>query len=213
MAGRQKKRKNKKLITQMKKLPILSLIAVIALAASCKTTGNDGATVNAAADSIAVKSNIAYFQLDKVIAEYDMANDTLGALQTIQGNVAADLQRREAKITKEATELNEKYQKGLIISSSYQMQMEKIQKSAEAFQQHAAQKQQELQERQVVAMNQIADAIKNYVDAYNADGKFDIILANQGGTPVITGNPGLDLTQAIIDGLNEEYLKVKNGKK
>lgn len=217
-AGKTDENKQKQ-ITQMKNLSLISLIVgVLALAASITfgticLTKKDGPKKPVAEASDSITSNIAFFQLDRVIAEYDMATDTLSALETITQNISADLQRREAKIQKDASDLQDKANKGLIISSSYNAQMQKIQKSAESFQRHAAEKQQELQQRQVVAMNQISNAIKEFIDNYNADGRFDLIIANQGGTPVISGNPGLDITQEIIDGLNEEYLKVKNGKK
>ncbi len=203
----------------MKKLPIISLAtSIVALIVAC-VLGiiglNQGkAPKTATAEKTdSITSNVAYFQLDRIMTEYDMATDTLSALQTIQENVYADLQRREAKINKDANDLNDKMQKGLIIRSSYETQAQKIQRSADALQRLANEKQQELQERQAVAMNVIIDAIKTYVDAYNADGKFEIIIANQGGSPVFTGDPGLDITQDIIDGLNEEYLKVKNKKR
>ena len=41
---------------------------------------------------------------------------------------------------------------------------------------------------------------------------FAMVLTTQGDilpAPVVTGNPDLDITQAIIDGLNEEYVKEK----
>ena len=61
-------------------------------------------------------------------------------------------------------------------------------------------------------MNQIADAIKTFVDKYAEEQGFAMVLTTQGEilpAPVVTGNADLDITQAIIDGLNEEYVKEK----
>ena len=39
-----------------------------------------------------------------------------------------------------------------------------------------------------------------------------MILTNQGGAPVITADTTLDITDAVIAGLNEEYIATKSQK-
>ena len=99
-----------------------------------------------------------------------------------------------------------------------EVQSQKLQKQQADFQNYAAQKQQEINEEQSVMMNQIADAIKTFVDKYAEEQGFAMVLTTQGDVlpaPVVCGDPDLDITQAIIDGLNEEYVKekAKNEKK
>ena len=61
-------------------------------------------------------------------------------------------------------------------------------------------------------MNQLADAIKTFLDKYNEDKKYAMILTNQGGAPVITADTTLDITDDVLMKLNEEYIKNKNKK-
>jgi outer membrane protein len=61
-------------------------------------------------------------------------------------------------------------------------------------------------------MNQLSDAIKTYLDKYNAEKQYAMILTNTGGTPVITADAALDVTDDVLAGLNEEYIKTKNTK-
>ena len=61
-------------------------------------------------------------------------------------------------------------------------------------------------------MNQIMDAIQTFVTAYNESKGYAMILANQTAAPIMTANSGLDITDEIIAGLNEEYIKNKNQK-
>ena len=56
------------------------------------------------------------------------------------------------------------------------------------------------------------DALKTYLDKYNQDKKYSMILTNQGGVPVFTADPALDITDDVLSGLNEEYVKNKNKK-
>ena len=39
-----------------------------------------------------------------------------------------------------------------------------------------------------------------------------MILTNSGGAPVITADANLDITDAVLAGLKEEYIKTKNQK-
>ena len=73
-----------------------------------------------------------------------------------------------------------------------------------------------MQEEQAVTMNQIANAVKEYVDKFNAEKQYAMIIATQGDIlpqPVVTGDPGLDITDLLIEGLNAEYIKTKNENK
>ena len=58
-------------------------------------------------------------------------------------------------------------------------------------------------------MNQLADAIKTYLDKYNQTKQYAMILTNQGGAPVLTADKSLDITDDVLSGLNEEYVKNK----
>ena len=74
-----------------------------------------------------------------------------------------------------------------------------------------AQKQYEMQEEEMVLNNQIMDAIKTYLEEYNKVHGFSAILTTSEATNiVIVGNPGLDITQEIVEGLNAEYIKTRN---
>ncbi|MBP5538116.1 MAG: OmpH family outer membrane protein, partial [Bacteroidales bacterium] len=91
-----------------------------------------------------------------------------------------------------------------------------LQQQDQEFQQYAAQKQQEMNEEQSVMLNQIADAINTYIQKYNEVKQFSMIISTQGdilAAPVVTADPELDITDELIAGLNEEYIKTKNNPK
>ena len=69
-----------------------------------------------------------------------------------------------------------------------------------------------MQEEQVVMMNQLGDAIKTFLDKYNAEKQFAMILTNNGGAPVIAADAALDVTEDVLAGLNDEYIKTRNAK-
>lgn len=176
-----------------------------------KTVGN----VTAQADStvcVAAQGAIVYVDLDVILARYDMANELSSVVETKVQNIQAEVNRRGKKLESAAKEFQEKMEKGLMTRSVAEDKAQKLQKQEADFNAYAAQKQQEIQEEQLVMMNQIGDAIKTYLEKYNEEKKYAMILTSQGGTPVLTADPSLNITEDVIAGLNAEYIANKNKK-
>ena len=196
-------------------LSIISLIAVVAFGILTLTKGNSKAEVAAegeATEAAACKGAIVYVDLDRILMEYDMANDLRSVVETKVQNIQAEVTRRGQKLEKEVASFQEKIEKGLLTRSVAEAQNQKLQQQDIEFQNYAAQKQQEIQEEQLVMMNQLRDAIQTFIDKYNAEKQYAMILTNNGGTPVITADETLNITDDVLAGLNEEYIKTKNAK-
>ena len=125
-------------------------------------------------------------------------------------NIQAEVDRRGKKLESDVNDFQNKINKGLMTRSVAEVQGQKIQQQEQEFNNYAAQRQNEIAEEQMVMTNQIVDAIKTFLDKYNADRKYSMILTNQGGVPVFTADPSLDITDDVLAGLNEEYVKNKN---
>jgi outer membrane protein len=194
-------------------LSVLAVVAGIATLNSCQTTAPATEANNEEkTDNSAPKGSIVYFNLDRVINEYDMANDLGSVLQSKLQSIDQEVTRRGNKLQSDVNAFQEKIDKGLMTRSVAEVQSQKLQKQQADFQNYAAQKQQEINEEQSVMMNQIADAIKTFVDKYTEEQGFAMVLTTQGDilpAPVVAGSADLDITQAIIDGLNAEYVKEK----
>ena len=73
------------------------------------------------------------------------------------------------------------------------------------------QKQMELANEESVMYNRVMDAIKTYVDNYNKEKQYSLILTTTAATnSVINGEQGRNITSEIINGLNQEYIKNRN---
>jgi len=181
---------------------------------SCNNAGDQSA--KAAADSTVTAGAIVYFNLDRVIDEYDMANDLRSVAETKINSINQEVNRRGSKLEKDIKTFQDKINKGLMTQSVAEVQSRKLQEQQANFQQYAAQKQQEIAEEQQVMMNQIADAIKTYVDEFNAVKGYAMILTTQGEilpAPVVVADPSLDITDELLEGLNAAYVKSKSENK
>ena len=195
-------------------LSIISLVAVVAFGiVSLTKDGKAAAQVEGeAVEAVACEGAIVYIDLDRILTEYDMANDLRSVVETKVQNIQAEVNRRGTKLEKEVKSFQEKMEKGLMTRSVAEVQSQKLQKQELEFNNYAAQKQQEIQEEQVVMMNQLGDAIKTFIEKYNAEKQYAMILTNSAGAPVITADAALDITDDVLAGLNEEYIKTKNEK-
>ena len=195
-------------------LSIISLVAVVAFGILSLTGGKstEAQAEGNAVEAAASKGSIVYIDLDRILMEYDMANDLRSVVETKVQNIQAEVNRRGQKLEKEVTAYQEKIQKGLMTRSVAEVQDQKLQQEELDFNNYAAQKQQEIQEEQVVMMNQLGDAIQTFINKYNEEKQYAMILTNSGGAPVITADASLDITEDVLAGLNEEYIKTKNQK-
>ena len=195
-------------------LSIISLIAVVTFGIIILT--KDGKKAEAVADGEAAanvqEGTIVYIDLDRILTEYDMANDLRSVVETKVQNIQDEITRRGQKLEKQVAEYQEKIQKGLMTRSVAEAQGQKLQQQEIEFNNYAAQKQQEINEEQVVMMNQLGDAIQTFITKYNEEKQYAMILTNSGGAPVITAEAALDITEDVLAGLNEEYIKTKNQK-
>ena len=203
----------------MKNTPlILSIIAVVVAVAgtvwavvqnpkSERTVSSDPSDSTYVAKAT---SGIVYIDLDRIVQEYDMASDLGAVVETRVKNIQDEVNRRGKQLENEMIEFQNKINKGLITRSVAEVQGQELQQKQAQFNEYATQKNNEVIEEQTVMMNQIADAIQRFMDKYNEEKKYTMILTNQSGVPVISADPSLDITDDVIARLNEEYIKEKN---
>ena len=201
----------------MKKNLILAGAAVLmAFAVSCNQNKTAAPAGAASSDSVAVAGSIVYFNMDKVMEGYDMANDLNSVFETKTSGIQSEIDRRGKKLEKDASDFQSKVDKGLLTQSVAQAQYAKLQEQQQSYQQYVVNKQQEMAEEQQVMMNQIANAIAEFVEEYNAEHGYAMILATAGNilsTPVVTADPKLDITEDLLAGLNAAYIKNKETNK
>jgi outer membrane protein len=195
-----------------KTLIIFGVAAAVALAVSCNQSNGTATQAAPAQDSTAVAGSIVFFNMDKVLEGYDMANDLNSVFETKTSGIQAEIDRRGKKLEKDANDFQNKVDKGLLTTSVAQAQYQKLQQQQQEYQEYAVRKQQEMAEEQQVMMNQIANAIAEFVAEYNETHQYALILSTSGNilsTPVVCGDSRLDITEDFLAGLNAAYIKTK----
>lgn len=197
-------------------LSIIALVAALAfgIISLSGKSGAKGGSLASTEDSTvtAAAGSIVWYNLDRILNEYDRANDLRSVVETKVNGINDEVNRRGNKLQKDVNDFQDKINKGLLVRSVAEAQSQQLSERQQQFQNYAAQKQQEILEEQQVLSNQIADAIKQYIDKYNAEKGYAMIIAVQGDIlplPVSTADSSLDITDDLLKGLNDEYIKTK----
>ena len=200
----------------MKKTPlILSVVAaVLAVAALiiARACPKGGAKPAAAGEALTASAgDIVYVRIDSLILKYDMYSDLSGELEAKKQAIESDLNKKGRKLESDGKAFENQINKGLLTRSAAEKQQQTLLQRQQDLQNLASQKQAELMEENEVMMNQVMDAVTTYLERYNEQHNFAAILTTSATTNVvIVGNPALDITAEIVEGLNNEYIKKRN---
>ena len=91
-------------------LSIVSLVVAVTLGVLALTLKPKQAeTAQTESPATLTEGVIAYVQLDKIIEQYDMANDLRAVVETKVGNIQAEINRRGKKLENDVTAYQDKY--------------------------------------------------------------------------------------------------------
>lgn len=192
----------------MKKL-VLIACAALAMLSACGEKSNTAAesSDNGTVENVqaVVSSQIAFIDLDSLLNNYDMYVEKNAELQAKAQKAETELSNKGRSLEKSFVDASEKIDKGLVTRSEAIKLQEDLQKQEQSFYEHRDQVQRELAEESQVLLNNIINNIDQYLDEFNTDYRYGMILTTTGGTPVLHADPRLNITSVVLQGLNERY--------
>lgn len=160
-------------------------------------------------DSFAPTTNIRYYDMDSVMANYDLVktyNET--NLRTTR-ELENAMQSRQNELQRLATNIQQKTQSnGYLSEASYNADIQELNRKQQAAEQYLGNLQNRAQQEAMRQQQEFLDSINNFLVAYNADKHYDAILLY---TPGQYFNPALDITAEVVAGLNARYKKSHKG--
>lgn len=196
----------------MRQLKVFLCIALAAVLGSCGESGQK--TAPAAANGKAPEAgSIVYVQMDSLVNNYDMFNDLRTEFEAKWQGVQNDLQNKGKVFQNEVNDFQNKINKGLMTRQEAEEKDRVLSNKQADLQKLGAQKQFEMEDEERVLLNKVMEAVTVYIQKYNEDKKYALILTtNAASKTVLAGEPSLDITQDVLEGINNEYVKSK-GKK
>lgn len=151
---------------------------------------------------------IAYLNIDSLLVNYVFAQDASERLMKKQEDARLKLNSKARTLQSEMADFQRKLENNAFLSRE----------RAEKEQQRLVNKQQELQEleakltEEIMLENQklnmqLADTVTNFLQEFNADGRYHVILSNSAKDNVLMAAEQYDITSQVIEALNARCKK------
>lgn len=181
-------------------ISVLALVGVIVLLIGQFSNKVDK---NTTPDVEVKESKIVFVNVDSVLISYDLYNSLSLQLMQKQQQLESELQTKMLSLQNRMTQLQNKFNQALITTASYQQQAEALTNEQYTIQAWQEQKALELQEDQMGLTTRVYDSISSVINYINADKKYDLIISSSFGGTLFYGNPDWDITDQVIDILNQ----------
>lgn len=203
----------------MKNLPLLlsslSLIGVAVLLgmklteSKSKSRSSHSTSRPAAASSGNTEFKIGYVDIDTLESQYDYFKKRKAEFEARQKSIDAELERLANSLQNDYVNLQKKAEKGQLS----QTEGEAAQQSLMKRQQELEVKRQNLAEKylkdQETFNKEIHDNLHAYIEKYNEEKGYDYILSYSKDGSILFANKALDVTQDIVEGMNNEKKNAK----
>lgn len=185
----------------MKKVFLTLLVTAMGLVACENKAAAPTEEAQATATEV-VEGDLAYVRVDYVLAESEIFKTEGIALQEKTQKAQNSWAQKEKNLQYEATQLQEKYQKGLITTADAQKKQADIEKKVANYQTNTQKEAQALDEENLVFSNRSQDLIMRAIQAVNADKKYKMVV---NATALLDAAEALDISDAVLAKVNELY--------
>ncbi len=151
-------------------------------------------------------SDIAFVSMERVLTESDIFLTEGMALQRRSETANRDWRAQEQKLQDEATQLQQRYQNGLITSTNAQLEQQKLEQKLEQFRTTTEREMRELDEENTVFANRAQKLIRSAVDVVNRDKRYKMIV---NASALIDADSTLDISSVVLVELNKLYKEEK----
>lgn len=183
----------------------MAVAAIVALA-SCNNASPkmDEQPVSAgASDGTGVK--IAYVEVDSLMSQYQYCKDFTEILQRKSNNARNTLNQKGQQLQSAMNNFQQKLNNnGFTSREQAESQQAAIQRQQNDLQQLQIRLENELANETATYNEGLRDSLQHFLDVYNKDKKFDIILTKQGDN-ILYAAKRFDITADVINGLNKRY--------
>ena len=199
----------------MKKYMFLAAAAMVALA-SCNNESPKMDEKPAAKAGQEGGVKIAYVEVDSLMTQYEFCKEFTLILEKKSTNARNTLNSKGQALQNAMANFQQKLQNnGFTSREQAEGQQAAIQRQQQSLQELQARLENELAQETQKYNAGLRDSLSHFLDAYNKDKKYDLILTKQGDN-ILYAAKRFDITADVINGLNKRYkstLKTAEAKK
>ena len=168
-------------------------------------SGNKPASLSGSDSTGIGGRRVVYVQVDSLLTNYHFFDDTRKELENKRFQLENDLANRGRSLENEIKFFQQKAQTMTLDQArSTEAQLGKKQQDLIAYRDRSAQT---LAQEEADKNAELYDKIYQYIEKYNKDNAYEFVLGYSKGGGILYADSTLNVTQKMIDGLNEEYKK------
>lgn len=152
-----------------------------------------------------VSTPIAFVDTDELLDRYDLVKVLSAQLEQEQQKKDANFRKKQREYEEEAAYFQESVQKQTISESSAQQIYEQLMMKQQDLYELQEQYSSELARKELEMTRVLLDSVKNYLARANQTYQFDYILNYSMAGTILHAKDTFDITESVLNGLNQEY--------
>ncbi len=154
---------------------------------------------------------IVYVNTDTLLNNYDLYKEVVKEFQNRQFALENELQKKSESFQNEVALFQRRIQAGGMTQQQAETTQQQLQKKEQDILMYRDNAAQGLATDQAQRTDEILTKIQDYLEKYNADDRYDMVIGYSKGGGVLYAKSNLEITQEVLKGLNEEYADSKDG--
>jgi outer membrane protein len=155
--------------------------------------------------TVAHTGNIAYFNMDSVLVNWNLFFEMQQELDAKQKQMEAEFSSKTQAFQKRVEDAQYKMQRGLVTRAEAEELGQQLQVEEQSLLNLQNNYTVQLQEEGVVKNRQMIDKIEQYLKKFNQDKGYSFIFSYTFGGNLMYGDRAMDITDEVIEGINKEY--------
>ena len=193
----------------------VAALMILASLSACKkenaaTDAEKTKTAHADAPAKKQQAPIAYVEVDSLLTQYKFCTENKSVLEAKSKQYQSQVAAKMAQVQKAYADFQQKMQNGTFTSRE---QAEAAQLRIQKLQQEGAKLEEQLQKRMSAEQekfhNTLRASLQSFLKDYNKEMGYSMIVSKQGDN-LLYADPSLNLTKAVIEGMNKRYKSTKN---
>lgn len=152
---------------------------------------------------------IVYVNTDTLLNNYDLYKEVVKEFQNRQFALENELQKKSESFQNEVALFQRRIQAGGMTQQQAETTQQQLQKKEQDILLYRDNAAQGLAEDQAARTDEILTKIQDYLEKYNSDDRYDMVIGYSKGGGVLYAKSNLEITQEVLKGLNEEYADSK----
>jgi outer membrane protein len=207
--------KNVSIIVNIVLAIAIALLYVLHFSNKEANVKDDNQLTNESKTDVMISSEFsaAWVNIDSVFNNFDMYFDMRKDLEEKGKKMETEMNNRTRVLEKEMMEFQNKAQKGLLLRSEIQQKQQELAEKEQELYRFRDELRMKFAEEEQVKLRQIQHTITEFLNEYNKDKGYYLILSSTFGGPLLYGHPAIDITPEVLKGLNDKYVSARKDKK